>query len=152
MITESRNKVLNKYLYSLLVLSLILFYPVHRIRAAERGAVKEVTYTSEYLRDPFKSPFEIEAEAYKPESKPEVGPSPVLEPVKPIKTVLPGLDVQGIIWGAEIPRAIINDRVVTVGEVVAEAEVLDIRKEGVYILYQGGQYIVRPAIAKKNNW
>ncbi len=97
------------------------------------------TYTSQNLRDPFESPFEIKREAYESKAEPEVSP---------IRSELPNLEVQGMIWGSKTPQAIINDTVVRVDEVIADATILDIRKEGIYVLYEGRQYILRPAVAK----
>ena len=94
--------------------------------------MKRVKYTSQDLPDPFKSPFEREE---------AVG--------EPTVTVgLPHLEVQGMVWGSKIPQAIINNTVVTVGEAIEGAEIIDIRKEGVYVLYEERQYILRPTIGK----
>ena len=59
------------------------------------------------------------------------------------------LQVQGMVWSSKMPQAIINDTVVSIGEVIDDAEILDIRKEGIYLLYQGRQYIIRPSISRK---
>ena len=67
-------------------------------------------------------------------------------PKPPEQYGLAHLQVQGIVWGTEMPQAIINNTVVRVGEIIGEVEILDIRKEGVYVLYQGGQYILRSVI------
>lgn len=107
---------------------------------SQRAQAKGVSYTSQNLRDPFRSPFEMRLIAIDQEE--EQGP------VQPIGHDLPHLSVQGMIWGTGMPQAIINNSVVKVGQTISEAEILDIRKEGVYLLYQGRQYILRPAIPK----
>ena len=113
----------------LLVLTILLL---------EGYAHAAVIYTSRDLRDPFKSPFEMQG-------------IPVVEdrPVVPeIEYGLSHINVQGMVWGSKMPQAIINNQVVRVGEIIDGAEVLEIRQEGVYILYEGKQYIVRPKIYK----
>lgn len=44
------------------------------------------------------------------------------------------LDVQGLIWGGRFPQAIINNKVVKVGDEVGGAKVIDIAKDGVVVL------------------
>jgi hypothetical protein len=99
---------------------------------------RQINYTSQNLRDPFQNPFEMHLIT---KEQPE-------RPVESIGYDLPHLSVQGIVWGTQMPQAIINNTIVKIGESIAEAEVLDIRKEGVYLLYQGKQYILRPMILK----
>lgn len=101
---------------------------------AKKNEAKEVEYTSQDLRDPFKSPLEMEKVLDKGVA-PEAG--------------LSHLKVQGMVWSSKMPQAIINNTVVRIGEVINGAEILDIRKEGIYVLYQGRQYIIRPSILKK---
>ena len=99
--------------------------------APKIGLAKKVEYTSGNLRDPFESPFEMGDEVA---TESVVG--------------LPQLQVQGMIWGSAMPQAIVNNTIVKIGEIVDGAEILDIRKEGVYVLYEGKQYILRPIISK----
>lgn len=97
-----------------------------------------VSYTSGRLRDPFKSPFEMQA-------------IPIVEERPVIPSVgygLSHLNVQGMVWSSKMPQAIINNQVVRVGEIVDGAEILEIRQEGIYVLYEGKQYIIRPKIGK----
>ena len=113
--------------------SLILSHSLSRAQGSSKGTpVKRVKYTSQDLPDPFKSPFERE--------------EAVGEPT--VTAGLPHLEVQGMVWGSKMPQAIINNTVVTAGEVIEGAEIIDIRKEGVYVLYEENQYILRPAISK----
>ncbi len=101
---------------------------------AKKNEVKKVEYTSQDLPDPFRSPFEMEK---------------VLDKGVAPEVSLSHLQVQGMVWSSKMPQAIINDTVVRIGEVIDGAEILDIRKEGIYVLYEGGQYIIRPNILKK---
>ena len=123
----------------LTLLSSILALPLPGAQLNPKpGFAEKVEYTSQDLRDPFQSPFEL----YKPVEEPEEKPPPV-------RGGLSHLEVQGIIWDSKIPQAIINNTVVKAGEVIEGAEILAIRKEGVYVLYEGKQYILRPGMAKK---
>ncbi|MBL7085393.1 MAG: hypothetical protein ISS43_04730 [Candidatus Omnitrophica bacterium] len=116
-------------------LTLFLIYSLNRVQASpQKETARKVKYTSYNLRDPFQSPFEmVEAETIEPTV---------------IGADLPHLRVQGIVWGSKVPQAIINNTVVKVGEIIEGAEIIDIRKEGVYVLYEEGQYILRPSILK----
>lgn len=97
----------------------------------EAGAVE---YTSGELRDPLRSPLPLE------EEKISLPAAPVEEEV----VSLPSLSVQGMVWGVEPAKAIINDEVVGIGDTILDAQVLDIKKEGVYLLYKGKEFIVKP--------
>lgn len=103
----------------------------------EKKVMQKVRYTSGDLRDPFQSPFEPEEAPYRLKPEPELP--------KPIKAPLPGLEVQGMIWSSKMPQAIINNTVLRIGDVIEGAEISDIRKEGIYILYEGNEYLLRPA-------
>lgn len=137
-----KNSLLKRTIFSfglLITLSLILTYSLLRAQiTSEVSSGKEVKYTSQHLRDPFQSPFEM--------IQMDIGSG---EPEATIGYGLPHLQVQGMIWGSETPQAIINNTVVKVGEVIEDAEILDIRKEGVYVLYKEKRYILRPAMFKQ---
>ncbi|MBD3246600.1 MAG: hypothetical protein GF333_06260 [Candidatus Omnitrophica bacterium] len=79
-------------------------------------------------RDPFKSLL------------PEEPGGPQGEP-EPETIVLPSIPVQGILWGTDTPRALINDDVYAVGETVyyndAEATVFKIEENNVFFMYRG---------------
>lgn len=100
--------------------------------AFAQGEIATVKYTSGDLRDPLKSLLEEEKI------------SPVLDPAEEEVIFLPPLDVQGMVWGVEPVKAIINNEVVGKGDIILEAQILDIKKDGVYLLYKGEQFVVRP--------
>ncbi len=114
-----------------------LILPVLIILLLGDYAQAAVNYTSRTLRDPFKSPFEMQA-------IPVVVEAELTAPTA--EYGLSHLNVQGMVWGSKMPQAIINNQIVRIGEVIDGAEVLEIRREGVYVLYEGRQYIVRPKI------
>lgn len=86
-------------------------------------AQKKIEYKSETLRDPFRG-LKIEAE---PKQKGEPKP-------------LPTLTVQGIVWGGNFPQAIINNRVVRIGDTVDGAQVVDISKDNIIVEFEGRKY------------
>jgi len=92
----------------------------------------KIEYTSQSLRDPFLSPFEIEQQAE-----------------QALGVDFSHLRVQGMVWNSAIPQAIINERVLRQGDVIDGAEILDVQEEGVFILYEEKQYILRPEIPGK---
>lgn len=100
--------------------------------AFAQGEIATVKYTSGGLRDPLKNILKEEKV------------SPVLEPVEEEVIYLPPLYVQGMVWGVEPVKAIINNQVVGKGDVILEVQVLDIKKDGVYLLYKGEQFVIRP--------
>ena len=66
---------------------------------------------------------------------------------KPIEEVvrLPSLQIQGIIWGGSSPQAIINEQVVSKGDVIAGGvEILDISKGGIKVIYRGKIFTLLP--------
>ncbi|MBL7130170.1 MAG: hypothetical protein ISS45_01990 [Candidatus Omnitrophica bacterium] len=133
-----KKSFLKKTIFTLGLLSLLLLIlTCHLVRAQVKpgsDSVKTVKYTSQDLRDPFENPFEMMTQ---PEpSKPTIGVG------------LSHLQVQGVIWGSKMPQAIINNVVVRIGEVIEGVEILDIRQEGVYVLYEGRQYIIRPVLGR----
>ena len=87
----------------------------------------KVEYTSEGLRDPFKTPFEKKYGSSGQDTGAADG-------------TLALLKLQGIVWGGKFPQAIINEQVVKIGDTVEGALVTDINKYGVVLLVDGKQY------------
>ena len=50
------------------------------------------------------------------------------------------LKVQGIIWGVNTPQAIINNEVLTVGNLIQGAKILSIEKKGITLSFKGRVY------------
>jgi len=95
--------------------------------SAGDGAISRplVEYKSGNLRDPFRPLMpakEIKAAEGKKADLIKAG----------------NLKVQGIIWGGNFPQAIINNRVVTVGDTIEGAEILSIDKNGITLSSDGG--------------
>lgn len=89
-----------------------------------------VEYKAQDLRDPFQENIEEEP-AQVEEQKIEEG-----------KTTQPppSLVVQGLIWGSDLPQAIINSNVVKIGDTVEGAQIINIDKNGVTILFDGQKH------------
>jgi len=87
-----------------------------------------VEYKSGELRDPFQSVVTSEEKKVTPEGKVDL-----MQP----GSDLGNLKVQGIIWGGRIPQAIINDKVLTVGDTIEGAEILSIDKKGITLSSNG---------------
>ena len=92
-----------------------------------------IVYTGRDHRDPTISPLLI-----KPSVKTE-------EPVVQEVIIPPSLTIQGIIWGGNIPRAIVNGQVVAKGDSLPEGvEILDISKGFVKVIYHGKIFTLHP--------
>jgi len=80
---------------------------------------KDIRYFGVNFRDPFSS--------FLPQEKKEV---------KIEKVVAPELKLQGIVWGGDKPKAIINNTVVGKEDVIQGAKIMDIKKEGIDLIYK----------------
>lgn len=100
------------------------------------GESQKIEYKSENLRDPFQEErMQTEAEKRKKEKENlQTGQMPAA--VKP----LPSLQVQGIIWGSSLPQAIINNKVLKIGETIEEVQIMDIAKDKVTVFFENQQY------------
>lgn len=103
----------------------------------------KIEYKAEGLRDPFESVFKKEAVAPLTTGTGEQVSEPQVQ-VNP-----PSLTVQGIIWGGKIPQAVINDKVVKIGDVIQEAKIIDIDKDTVKILFKNSSFnLTSPAASQ----
>jgi len=90
----------------------------------------KIEYKSEDLRDPFKKEkIEIKEQ---PQEQMETKP-------------LPSMQIQGIVWGGGFPQAIINNRVVRVGDTIEGVQITDINKNGVTVFFENRQYTLSPS-------
>jgi hypothetical protein len=102
-----------------------------------------IEYTSGDLRDPFSDLFQLAAEKEKKEKEEQKIQSPLenIEPEKP----LPSLDkfkVQGLIWGGKFPQAIINNKVLGVGDSIEGVEIVNIDKKGITLDFAGRKAVL----------
>ena len=94
---------------------------------AEPPIRTRVEYKAEDSRDPFYH--------YEPKE-----PVPEVKPRAQAPAKLPALTVEGVVWGGNFPQAIINHRVVEVGDTLEGVQITRIDKEGIVIAYSGGVY------------
>lgn len=94
---------------------------------------KKVKYDALDFRDPFEVSIIVDSSIAAKEDK-----------VKETKEKTPpDLVVQGLIWGGAFPQAIINNKVVSVGDNIDGARIIYIGKDGVIAFFQGEQYRFR---------
>lgn len=55
---------------------------------------------------------------------------------------LPPMTIQGIVWGSDIPQAIVNNQVVRVGNALGSVHIISIKKEGIKVIFQGQEYFL----------
>lgn len=135
-----RQSALKKYFPRIIFLFLIFSLTPFFLKILALGVEGQtvVEYTAGNLRDPLdpsKNPLMKAAiEKYQAQK----GEKPAEE------VTLPPLSIQGIIWDVATPQAIIDDKVLKIGDTVKEAKVVDIKKEGVVLLFQDKKFFVKP--------
>lgn len=102
-------------------------------------------YTGFIKRDPLKSSLPIREKIEKPspaEKPPEIKPGEIPKKEEPSKEIVPPtFKVTGIVWGYS-PRAIIDNGVYKIGDIVKGAKILDITHKGIQIIYEGKEFMV----------
>ncbi len=138
--------------YILFIFFLIAAIDHKFIAAAEKTTTEGiivrpvVEYASSKLRDPFRT--------YLIKDEPKPFPRENADLTKPALD-LGKLEVQGIIWGVKIPQVIINNKVLTIGDLIAGAEILSIEKKGIVLSFNGAIFDLAapgqgPVIKKEN--
>lgn len=111
---------------------LMLFIDLKVTALAEGVAIEGVIvrpvmeYKSDKLRDPFKEYVKKEEPKEMPQENPDL--------IKP-ELDLNKFKVQGIIWGGAMPQAIINEKVLKIGDLIEDAEILKIEKNGITLSF-----------------
>lgn len=90
----------------------------------------QIKYKSGRLRDPFVSVLDKD----KSTEKTEKGEGAELNQAT---TDISAFEVEGIIWGGKMPQAIINNKVLSVGDLIDGAQILSIDKSGVNLNISG---------------
>ena len=101
-----------------------------------RMKITDLRPNIEYKADGLRNPFEQPSVLSESEGTGSSG-----------EKAMPKLVVHGIIWGSSLPQAIINNKEVKVGDTVEGADVVDISKEGVIILFAGIEHKLSTAPA-----
>lgn len=122
--------------FKILLLGLVSFLGVAALGTLPASFAKEkdpLLYRGREYRDPTVNPLL---------SKPVVEEE--TEVVKDYVS-LPPVTIQGVFWGGEAPRAIIDGAVVRKGDVLPDGiEVLDISGAGIKVLYRGKIFTILP--------
>lgn len=107
-----------------------------------------------FVENPFKSQLpEIKEPKIEMPDKPPTNTTddPIPKPPKPIvippeikKKPLPNITINGIIWNSDRPQAIINGKIVDVGDTIAEIYITAIRKTGIDGRFDGRNVTLQP--------
>ena len=71
-------------------------------------------------------------------------PKPIAAPPVVKKTPLPNVTINGIIWNSDRPQAIINGKIVDIGDTISEIQITGIRKTGIDGLFDGRDVTLQP--------
>lgn len=77
-----------------------------------------------------------------PMPEPPAPPAPVARdiPGRPIEVPaapLPSLEIGGLVWNTDHPQAIVNGKIVSIGDIISETRIIDIQKSGITVFFQG---------------
>jgi len=115
---------------------------------AQRGeGPMEVEYVGANYKDPFELPLPLRVPIVPSEVPSEEELPAGVEPEAEVRP--PSLRVDGIIWGSARPQAIIDGKVYDIGDVVKDAEIIGINREGITLFYKDRKFILRPKIERR---
>ncbi len=107
-----------------------------------------------FVENPFKSQLpEIKEPKIEMPDKPPTNttddpspkpPKPIVIPPEIKEKPLPNITINGIIWNSERPQAIINGKIVDVGDTIAEIYITAIRKTGIDGRFDGRSVTLQP--------
>ena len=75
--------------------------------------------------------------------KPE-RPKPIVVPPVVEERPLPNVIISGVIWNSDRPQAIINGRIIDIGDTISEIHITGIRKTGIDGLFDGRNVTLQP--------
>jgi hypothetical protein len=114
----------------------------------------KIEYKAGDLVDPFQ-PMQLprEEEEKKPVSEPKAVEQPKPE-VKPAELSIPTLKTQGLILGGSFPQAIINNKIVKIGDTIEGAVIENIEKDKITLIFEKRQFSIstpstEPNVSKK---
>jgi hypothetical protein len=97
-----------------------------------------IGYSSGDLRDPFRDLLQVAEENEKKKKETQEFDTPASESEQSVP--VPSLEkfkVQGIIWGGRFPQAIVNNKMVVIGDTIEGFKVVNIEKKGVTLSFSG---------------
>lgn len=137
----TKTKVQNKHkvlvcIFTIGVLHLFCHFNAESQEQSSEFTLRpDIEYKAEDLKDPFEGYIKEKGEEVIPESQRDMP--------------LPSLTVQGIIWGGNLPQAIINNKVVKIGDMIEGVRVTEINKSGVTVFFGYRKYnLSAPAAAQ----
>jgi hypothetical protein len=114
----------DKTICSFLIPALLcITWVINAVAESAAPAPEGVEYKATDLRDPF--------QFFKIEGKDKPGKQELAQDIP--DAPLPAMLIQGIICGGTLPQAIINNKIVKVGDTIEGAEVIEISKEAVIV-------------------
>ncbi len=112
-------------------LSCLLFFgQTHLACALER---RDLRFQNPFVSQLPKKPKPIETTE-------KVTPKTKIRKEIPEEIIPPSLTISGLIWDTKKPQAIVNDEVVSIGDSIDQAEILDISPTGISIRFMGKEF------------
>jgi hypothetical protein len=132
---------INVFIFSLFIrtnnLTSISAQEIQKSYSSIEVARPKVEYKAEGLVDPFQPIRPPKEEEKKVEAK-----KIVVEVPKPVERLLPHLKVQGVIWGGSFPQAIINNKIVKIGDTIEEVIIKNIEKGQITLIFEERQFTI----------
>ncbi len=135
-------KIITKSRVLSLACFLIMLTAVLKVSLAKDSTEVNLRPNIEYDAAKMRDPFGESSEQEQP-GKPGV---PGAQGVESGRMPLPAWSLQGLIWGGKFSQAIVNGKVVRIGDTIEGAKIIDINKEGLVLFYDNRRHIVRPAV------
>ncbi len=104
---------------------------------------KTVEYTGSGSMDPFKNKFSMFIASFTP----KINNLAAEEVMRQFDAS--GLNIKGLIWNSDRPQALINDKVISIGDEVNGAKLLSVNRDGIKLQYKGVEFFVDKNKQKK---
>ena len=118
----------------IIFVSILVFATCSLVQSAETKSTETVLT--------FKNPFQPATP--KPKEKiQKTTPQPEVRKVEvkeQVVTLPPKLNIHGIVWGSARPQAIINNKVVDIGDTIADIKITNIASNGIDVIYKGKNF------------
>lgn len=102
--------------------------PQEEVRAQRVEPIKPVVVDEPVVLAP--PPAVQEPSVSMPRPRDVTRPPRILDP-------LPDINIAGVVWNTDRPQAIINGQIIGIGDTVSGVKILDIKKMGITVLFQG---------------
>ncbi|MDP8260057.1 MAG: hypothetical protein P9L96_03540 [Candidatus Gygaella obscura] len=130
------------------IIHFLVFFLILGFLNSAMAAIDErqlLIYDCVSFRDPFEPTLPIDL------MRPEKKKASQKITMREEKINPPTFSVQGVIWGGDIPLAIIDNSVVKIGDVMKDASIVDIKKEKIEFVYKG-RYFEIPTTYATNEY